>query len=313
MRALLAATPTRYVGAVATMMFTGLRVSEALGLVWADVDFKREQILVRHQMHRHGERGRLKSKGSTREVIMIPRLARILRQHAETTEWWRANDLVFTSTVGTSMTYRRLSEAVRRATADAGLRGVSSHVLRHTFASILIYQGCDAMFVARQLGHTTPSTTWDTYVHLFNAARQTDKAREQLDAEFGGVLEDGVPEPAGAASVGDGGAEPAQSVSIQDRLTALKAHGGLSGQDVAKLLDASEQTVSRWRTGKGEPQRTLAKRLAELEQLVDGVAHTCRPHEARAAVFAIAAHRLGTPTRGRGRGRAPAAGAKGRQ
>jgi integrase/DNA-binding XRE family transcriptional regulator len=303
MRALLAATPTRYVGAVATMMFTGLRVSEALGLVWADIDFRREQILVRHQMHRHGERGRLKSKGSTREVIMIPRLARILRQHAETTAWWRANDLVFTSTVGTSMTYRRLSEAVRRATADAGLHGVSSHVLRHTFASILIYRGCDAMFVARQLGHTTPSTTWDTYVHLFNAARQTDKAREQLDAEFGGVLEDGVPEPAGAAPVREGGAEPAQPVSIQDRLNALKARGGLSGQDVAKLLDASEQTVSRWRTGKGEPQRTLAIRLAELEQLVDGVAATCRPHEARAAVFAIAAHRMGAPTRGRGKRR----------
>lgn len=72
---------------------------------------------------------------------------------------------------------------------DSGLRGVSAHVLRHTFASVLIYQGRDVAFVARQLGHTTPSTTWDTYIHLFNEAKQADQARDQLDAEFGAVLD----------------------------------------------------------------------------------------------------------------------------
>jgi site-specific recombinase XerD len=36
---------------------------------------------------------------------------------------------------------------------DAGLRGVSAHVLRHTFASILIYQGRDVAFVAAARAH----------------------------------------------------------------------------------------------------------------------------------------------------------------
>jgi len=181
MRALLAATPERFRAAVATLLFTGLRASEVLGLVWADVDFTKRRVLVRHQMGRGGQRTRLKSRGSAREVILIARLAVILEEHRRTSRWSTPDDLVFTSTVGTSMTYRRLSQAVKKATTDAGLRGVSAHVLRYTFASVLIYQGRDVAFVARQLGHTTPSTTWDSYIHLFNEAKQADQARDQLD------------------------------------------------------------------------------------------------------------------------------------
>lgn len=274
MRALLDATSDRYRAAVATMLFTGLRASEALGLVWSEIDFKNAVVLVRHQMGRRGERIKLKTKGATRDVILIPRLASILQEHQATTRWWSDRSLVFTSTVGTSMTYRRLSQAIRRATAAAGLDDVTAHVLRHTFASVLIYQGRDVAFVSRQLGHTTPSTTWDTYVHLFNAARQADEARDQLDAEFGPLLEPAADEL------------PAAGPTMADRLDALHQRGGLNGRDVAELLDASPQTISRWQTGKGEPQRALAGRLAELERRVDDLADGRRPHEVRASLLA---------------------------
>lgn len=263
MRALLAATPQRFRASVATMLFTGLRASEALGLVWADVDFKGRRVLVRYQMGRRGQRTKLKSKGATREVILIPRLAAILHEHRRTSRWCGPDDLVFTSTVGTSMTYRRLSQAVKKATTDSGLRGVSAHVLRHTFASILIYQGRDVAFVARQLGHTTPSTTWDAYVHLFNEAKQADDARDQLDAEFGPVLDGEAQAPARAAD------EEGAPVEAADRLAALRTRAGLNARDIAAMLDASPQTLSRWQTGRGEPQRKLANRLSLLEQVVD--------------------------------------------
>ena len=38
-------------------------------------------------------------------------------------------------------------------------------------------------FVSRQLGHTKTSTTWDTYVHLFEAHRHAHDAREQLEGQ----------------------------------------------------------------------------------------------------------------------------------
>jgi integrase len=74
------------------------------------------------------------------------------------------------------------------ARKNANLDDVTFHCLRHTFASILIAQGRDVQFVSRQLGHTKTSTTWDTYVHLFEAHRHAHDAREQLEAEYGEML-----------------------------------------------------------------------------------------------------------------------------
>ena len=62
------------------------------------------------------------------------------------------------------------------------------HVLRHTFASILIDQGHDVVFVSRQLGHANPSITLKVYAHLVDAERHADRAREQLEAEYGGLV-----------------------------------------------------------------------------------------------------------------------------
>lgn len=193
MHALLTHTPERFRAAVATLLFTGLRASELLGLVWEEVDFDGHEIKVRYQMPRGGstaeDRVKLKrSSAARREIIMAASLAKVLRAHKLSSPWSHDRHLVFTSTVGTTMTYRRLGEAVSRAAQAASLHGVSAHILRHTFASVLIYQHNDATFVARQLGHANTSTTWDVYGHLFEAAKQAARARDQLDAEFGSLL-----------------------------------------------------------------------------------------------------------------------------
>jgi integrase len=65
---------------------------------------------------------------------------------------------------------------------------VTFHVLRHTFASILIAQGRDPVFVSRQLGHANPAITLKVYAHLFDAARHAQEAREQLEAEYGSLI-----------------------------------------------------------------------------------------------------------------------------
>lgn len=67
-------------------------------------------------------------------------------------------------------------------------RSVTFHVLRHTFASILIAQGHDPVFVSRQLGHANAAITLNVYAHLFDAARHAAKARERLEADYGLLL-----------------------------------------------------------------------------------------------------------------------------
>ena len=86
------------------------------------------------------------------------------------------------------MTYKGVPKLFHGARDRAHLADVTFHALRHTFASILIAQGHDVQFVSRQLGHTKTSTTWDTYVHLFEAQRHAQDARSQLDADYGGLL-----------------------------------------------------------------------------------------------------------------------------
>ena len=49
--------------------------------------------------------------------------------------------------------------------AEAGLRGVRLHDLRHTHASIALRQGETVLTIARLLGHRTPETTLK-YTHL---------------------------------------------------------------------------------------------------------------------------------------------------
>jgi hypothetical protein len=50
------------------------------------------------------------------------------------------------------------------------------HDLRHTFASVLVAQGANVVFLSRQLGHASPDITLKVYAHLFDAAEHAQRA-----------------------------------------------------------------------------------------------------------------------------------------
>lgn len=60
--------------------------------------------------------------------------------------------------------------------------------MRHTFASLLVAQGGNVVYISRQLGHSSPSVTLDVYSHLFDAAEHSARVRDALEADFGGLL-----------------------------------------------------------------------------------------------------------------------------
>ena len=78
------------------------------------------------------------------------------------------------------------------ASRAAGLNGdgrpkLRWHDMRHMFASLLIAEGLDPVYVSRQLGHAKPSITTDVYGHLFDRQRHADHARAALEARFGNI------------------------------------------------------------------------------------------------------------------------------
>jgi integrase len=80
---------------------------------------------------------------------------------------------------------------------DAGVE-LRLHDLRHFFASGLIAEGCDVVTAQRGLGHTSASTTLNTYSHLWPSAEDRTRAAagRLLSAAIAGVY----PSCTGAAS-----------------------------------------------------------------------------------------------------------------
>jgi integrase len=133
----------------------------------------------------------LKTDSGRRDVVLIPELAKMLREHRMASLHKQAGDFLFPAPEGPGRDHRSTARAVERTLKRAGLdkQGSSSHTFRHTFASLLIVGvKLDPVSVAGQLGHSNPSTTLRFYAHLFEKAKHADEARDALSAGFGHLL-----------------------------------------------------------------------------------------------------------------------------
>jgi transcriptional regulator with XRE-family HTH domain len=85
-------------------------------------------------------------------------------------------------------------------------------------------------------------------------------------------------------------ASPATSSALVRKLDTIQGDAGVQGREIAQLLGTTPQTVSRWRTGKAEPQRRKLDRLLVLAWLAEQLAEFYAPDEARLWLFSP--HRL---------------------
>ena len=166
------------------LAFTGLRIGEALGLRWGDVDFEAGVLHVRQQLGRDRLPRKLKTPAGRREVILCAPVTELLSA-LRGTDALGVEELIFRTTTGRGLDHRHVGDAFRLALRRAGLQGpgrLSLHSLRHGFASLLIANGLDVVFVSRQLGHANPTVTLSTYAHLFARADHAEAARSALEA-----------------------------------------------------------------------------------------------------------------------------------
>jgi integrase len=186
---------------VATALYTGMRLSELLGLIWEDIDLDRGQIHVRAQLSRAhvgspAQRVAPKTRAAVRQIPLTPQLAGLLRERTFTAARGAGNDWVFATRSGTPLSQRNIQRSALHHAADAAslrLDGAQLrfHDLRHTFASHLVIDlGLDVVQVSRILGHASPSTTLDIYAHMFDEARHAADIRARMaHSAFAGLLE----------------------------------------------------------------------------------------------------------------------------
>lgn len=181
---------------------TGLRLGEALGLLWADLDLDGGTLVVRRTLARQRGHGLVlaepKTAASRRTVHLTAGAAAALiahrdRQQAERQQagpLWVATDLVFTTPTGQPLAPEAVTRAFHRLTARLGLPRLRVHDLRHTAASLLLQWGTHPKVVQELLGHTSIGITLDLYSHVVPALHH--EAAQKFHQLFAGP-----PPPAG--------------------------------------------------------------------------------------------------------------------
>jgi len=144
---------------ITLLIRAGVRVGEALGLSWADIDFERRTALISKSWdYKLRILGPTKTR-RTREVDLTPYTVEALTKLREETKGLDSEP-VFCTKDG-----NRLSDhVVRFQYYKVRLRdNVTLRDLRHTYATIRVAKGDNIIDVSRQLGHKKPSMTLDVY------------------------------------------------------------------------------------------------------------------------------------------------------
>jgi integrase len=187
--ALIANTPKKYRLLVALSVLTGLRQGEALGLRWQDVDLHEGVVRVRFQLDRKGGLVEPKTPAAKRDVPIPASLARLLAEARLAARHSADADYVFCTASGRPLSYRHPARrGLDPVLAATGLPHLTWHDLRHLAASMMIEQGMSVPYIARVLGHSSPSTTLSTYAHEFAKAEHADSARERMEQAFAEML-----------------------------------------------------------------------------------------------------------------------------
>lgn len=138
---------------VLTLLFTGMRPSEATALRWGDVDLARHTIQVRRSRY-HGAESAPKTRGSERAVYLLPIVRNTLRRALP--QLAAADGYVFTNEVtgGPINQGEWAREFWRRPLTELEIRPWKFYATRHTFISIGLTAGVNLKWLADQCGNS---------------------------------------------------------------------------------------------------------------------------------------------------------------
>ena len=175
------------------IMYSGLRVSEAIGLKWkyvkkdlseikvmqshrkiADRDEDGAAILVDGHKTYHKTQKSTKSVSGERTVPLPDRAIGILQLFCEMFPDHKDEDYVFLTSKGTVFMRENVERTLQRMLkrSDCECKDYTPHSLRHGYGSILLSEGVDIKTVSVLLGHKDISTTYNIYIHVLESDKK---------------------------------------------------------------------------------------------------------------------------------------------
>lgn len=145
---------------------TGMRYAEVLGLTPQDLDHSNTHLLVNKTWDYKYHSGFMKTKtrASNRKILIDSTLATCFRAYVEANSIKPQDPLFLVD--GRAPVSAEINKALTNKLHDLGLPRITFHGLRHTHASILLFQGVSVLSVSKRLGHANITTTQSTYLHV---------------------------------------------------------------------------------------------------------------------------------------------------
>lgn len=157
-----------YAVALQIGLFTGLRISEVLALEKSDIDFTNNLINVNKKLNYQGLTKKefyvthqMKSKSSNAYIPLADALKDVL------IEWFKVNpyELIICDIEGGYINPNVLSNDVKRIANKLNIY-FHYHMLRHTFATMLVTNKVDIKVAQELMRHSSFNTTMTLYTHI---------------------------------------------------------------------------------------------------------------------------------------------------
>lgn len=137
-----------------------MRPGEIISLTWNDIDFEKKRIAV-DKTTVNGKVGDVKTESSVRYVDIIPVLEDELKNLYK--ETGNNKYLLLSSFNKPFYSHDIIAKRFKELLMDINIKERKLYNLRHTFASMMISQGQNILWVSRMLGHKDISITLKVY------------------------------------------------------------------------------------------------------------------------------------------------------
>jgi integrase len=174
------------------MAGTGVRIGEALAVLWSQVDFEAGCVEVTHTIVRVKGRGLLRKKTKSRagERLLALPTSVLAMLRSRFMVGVKLDQPAFPTTLGEFRDPNNTRRSIREARGDGLLSWVTSHNFRKTVATVLDDAGHSGRKVADQIGHSKVSMTQDVYLGRKVANPEAAEDLERfLSAERGSLNE----------------------------------------------------------------------------------------------------------------------------
>ena len=170
-----------------TMVYTGMRLGEALAMQWCHFTEGDDGVglyAVESNVDKRNQLSEVKTRSSRAEIALSAVVVQALSEQRAIVaaaklragKDWTDHDLIFPRQGrclhwGLPQSQGPPRKALGRAARRAGIGHIRPHDLRHTCASLLIAEGLNIKQVSSHLRHSSVGVTLDTYGHLYPGDR----------------------------------------------------------------------------------------------------------------------------------------------